>query len=256
MAGQGSHWLERVARWSSPDLVICNSRFTATLTSRWLPAAPVEHVYCPVSAPNVGDATSNRRSIRQSLSTPLDDVVIVQVSRLEPWKGQHMLLKALGRLRDVPGWTCWIVGGVQRPSELAYMRQLESIAGDGHIDERVRFVGERADVPALLTAADVFCQPNTSPEPFGLSLVEAMQAGLPVVTSGIGGACEVVDVSCGLLTPPGDLDALADGLKRLIVDRELSRRLGDAARRRPRAICDAAQQMRRIHEVLSAVVAA
>ena len=53
-------------------------------------------------------------------------------------------------------------------------------------------------MPALLAAADLFCQPNTAPEPFGLSLVEALQAGLPVVTSGIGGACEIVDASCGV----------------------------------------------------------
>ena len=151
--------------------------------------------------------------MRRSLKTPAQDVVVIQVSRLESWKGQHVLLDALARIRDVGGWTCWIAGGAQRPSDVRYREQLEAIATQGGIADRVRFLGERNDVPALLAAADLFCQPNTAPEPFGLSLVEALQAGLPVVTSGVGGACEIVDGSCGLLTPPGDSMALADALE-------------------------------------------
>jgi glycosyltransferase involved in cell wall biosynthesis len=256
MAGEGRHWLERLARRRRPDLAICNSRFTASRTSGWLDGAPIEHVHCPVSVPSARADEAGRSSIRRSLQTSADDVVIVQVSRLEAWKGQHVLVRALSALRDIPGWTCWLVGGVQRPSEAAYRRQLETIASEGGIADRVRFLGERNDVPVVLNAADVFCQPNTSPEPFGLSLVEAMHAGLPVVTSGIGGACEVVDASCGLLTPPGDPAALADALKRVVVDRHLRTRLGDAARRRPAAICEPSRQMRRIYHVLSSVKAA
>jgi glycosyltransferase involved in cell wall biosynthesis len=256
MAGEGRHWLERLARLRRPDLAICNSRFTAALTSGWLDGAPVEHVYCPVSVPGASTSEAKRESLRRSLQTASRDVVIIQVSRLEAWKGQHVLLKALSVLHDVPGWTCWIVGGAQRSSEAAYRRQLEAIARDGGIADRVRFLGERNDVPVLLNAADVFCQPNTSPEPFGLSLVEAMHAGLPVVTSGIGGACEIVDASCGVLTPPGDPMTLAAALKGLVVDRDLSARLGAAARRRPAAICEPSRQMRRIYQVLSSIKAA
>ena len=256
MAGEGRHWLERLARRRRPDLAVCNSRFTATLTSRWFHDAPVEHVYCPVSVPSAQTGETERASVRRSLHTAAQDIVIVQVSRLEAWKGQHVLLSGLSLLRDVPGWTCWIVGGVQRPHEATYRQQLESMAQETGIADRVRFLGERTDVPALLNAADVFCQPNTSPEPFGLTLIEAMQAGLPVVTSRMGGAAEIVDISCGVLVPPGDPAALAGALKPLVVDRELHAGLGAAARQRPRALCDASRQMRRIHEILSSVSAA
>jgi glycosyltransferase involved in cell wall biosynthesis len=255
MAGEGRHWLEVLARRVRPDLAICNSQFTATRTSRWLPGV-VEHVYCPVSTPATQGIARDRVSLRRSLNTPPGDVVVIQVSRLEPWKGQHVLLDALARLRGVGGWTCWIAGGPQRPSDVAYRAQLEAIAHERGIADRVRFLGERNDVPALLGAADLFCQPNTAPEPFGLSLVEALQAGLPVVTSGVGGACEIVDESCGLLTPPGDATALAAALTQLVTDSRRRARLGAAARRRPAVLCDAARQMRRIHEVLSSVAAA
>jgi glycosyltransferase involved in cell wall biosynthesis len=255
MAGEGTHWLERLARRRRPDLAICTSRFSAACTTKWLSQAPVEHVYCPVSRPDVADCAT-RAELRQRLETPARDVVIAQVSRLEAWKGQHVLLRALAHIRDVAGWTCWIVGGAQRGTEKEYLRSLQSLARAGGIADRVRFTGERNDVPAVLSAADIFCQPNTSPEPFGLSLVEALNAGLPVVTSGIGGACEIVDASCGVLTPPGDATALSAALGRLITDHFLRAQLGVHARLRPYEICDPTRQMRRIHQLLSTVQAA
>jgi glycosyltransferase involved in cell wall biosynthesis len=132
---------------------------------------------------------------------------------------------------------------------------LKTLAQRGGVADRIRFLGERTDVPAVLRAADIFCQPNTSPEPFGLSLVEALLAGLPVVTSGIGGAREIVDETCGVLTPPSDAVALAGTLRRLIVEPAVRRQLGAAAPLRPQAICDPSRQMRRIHAVLSSVAA-
>jgi glycosyltransferase involved in cell wall biosynthesis len=255
MAGEGRHWLERLARRRRPDLAICTSRFSAERTSKWLSRAQIAHVYCPVSRPDV-EGCVTRAAVRRRLETDERDVVIVQVSRLEAWKGQRVLLDGLSRLRDVPGWTCWIVGGAQAASERKYLAELEAFARAAGIDHRVRFAGERSDVPAVLAAADIFCQPNTSPEPFGLAMVEALRAGLPVVTSGIGGACEIVDGSCGVLTPPRDAAALSAALGRLITDDHFRARLGVHARLRPYEICDPTRQMRRIHELLSSVHAA
>jgi glycosyltransferase involved in cell wall biosynthesis len=256
MASEGRHWLERLAARTRPDLAICNSRFTASCVKGWLRGSSVEQIYYPVSAPASTHDAAGRAAIRQSLGTADRDVVFTQVSRLEAWKGHQVLLAALATLRDVPGWSCWIVGGAQRPSELAYLRTLQATARDRGIADRVRFLGERHDVPALLAAADVFCQPNTLPEPFGISLVEALHAGLPVVTSRIGGAAEIVDDTCGLLTPAGDGEAVASALRRLVVERDLAARLGSAARSRPTVLCDASRQMRRIQQVLASVAVA
>jgi glycosyltransferase involved in cell wall biosynthesis len=255
MASDGRHWLERLCRFTRPDVALCSSRFVATSTACWLPDALIEHVYCPVSPPGLGArAAADRKQIRADLGTSVSDVVIAQVSRLEPWKGQHVLLSALGTLRDVPGWTCWVVGGPQRHSETRYLATLKRLAKTNGIEERVRFLGERRDVSAVLSAADMFCQPNTMPEPFGLSLVEAQQCGLPVVTTGIGGACEIVNGSCGILTQPGDVTSLANALRVLIADADLRARLGMAARKRPQELCDPSLQMRKIHALLTAVV--
>jgi glycosyltransferase involved in cell wall biosynthesis len=254
MATDGRHWLERLCRIVRPDLALCNSRFTADQTSTWLPHTSTEVVYCPVSGSPHAARPDRRSSLRRSLRASSDDVVLVQVSRLEAFKGQHVLLDALSRLTDLPRWVCWIVGGAQRASELDYLHRLQAVARESGIGDRVRFTGERDDVPSLLSAADIYCQPNTDPEGFGLTFVEAMREGLPVVTSGIGGACEIVDGSCGVLTPPGNAESLATSLRRLIVDTGLRSQLGAEARKRPAQLCDPNVQMRRIQALLNAVV--
>ena len=99
MAGEGRHWLERLARRVRPDLAVCNSQFSASRLSQWLSDAQVEQVYYPLSSPQTAATHSERAAIRRTLTTPDGDVVIVQVSRLESWKGQHVLLEALSTLR-------------------------------------------------------------------------------------------------------------------------------------------------------------
>src|SRR5262249_22135283 len=155
-------------------------------------------------AADLPDRESTRRQVRAALDTPDNAVVLIQASRLERLKGHGLLLEALARLTDTPGWLCWIVGGVQRPHEQDYLTELQQAAAHRGLAGQARFLGQRADVRQLLAAADVFCQPNIGPESFGISFIEALYAGLPVVTTALGGALEIVDATCGVLVPPGD----------------------------------------------------
>ena len=109
----------------------------------------------------------------------------------------HSELKALHLLLDLPDWVCWLAGGSQRADEARYRGDLEVMARELGLAQRVRFLGHRSDVRRLLVASDVYCQPNERPEAFGISFVEALWARRPVVTSYMGGAPEIVDGSCG-----------------------------------------------------------
>lgn len=247
----GRHWLERWARLTPPELAVCNSRFTAGSLANLYPGVRGEVVHCPVAPRGSSSTPGMRASIRAELDTAGDDVVIVQTSRLESWKGHRLHLEALGRLRGVPGWTCWLAGGAQRRSEAAYRRELEKTAERLGIADRVRFAGQRSDIPAVLAAADVLCQPNTGPEPFGIVFVEALYAGLPVVTTAMGGALEIVDESCGTLTPPGDPAALALALRQLIADPARRSSLGAAGPARARAVSDPAARLEELRRALA-----
>lgn len=244
-------WVDRLAARVRPRLVVANSHATAATTPRLFPDAAIEVVYCPVAAP--GPAAGDRGEVRRELDTPEHAVVLIQVSRLEPLKGHDLLLEALGRLRGSPGWVAWIVGGPQRPAEHAYLAALRARAAALGIADRVRFLGQRADVPRLLAAADVSCQPNAGAESFGIAPVEALYAGLPVVATRLGGVAEVLDATCGVLVPPGDAAALAAALGQLIADPEARARLGAAGPMRAAALCDPAQVLDRLRAVLAPV---
>jgi glycosyltransferase involved in cell wall biosynthesis len=249
-------WVDRWGYRTKPRLVLCNSRYTASTAVSWFSGSRVEWMYPPVQLTTPATSEAARGLLRREFNTPDDSVVILQASRMQSLKGHQVHLAALARLREVPNWTLWIVGGAQRPFETRYVAALRARASELHIADRVRFVGERDDVSQVMAAADIFCQPNTEPEPFGIVFLEAMVAGLPVVASDLGGPKEVVDDSCGALVPSGDIEALSETLRYLIRDHATRRRLGSYGPDRARALCDPARQLGRLSDLLGQVVSA
>src|SRR5436190_1819654 len=247
----GRHWLELWARHTQPDMIVCNSRFTAATVPHLYPSVPTEIVYCPVAPPKLNHSQVDINRIRADLKTPKDATVIIQVSRMEEGKGQTNHLEALSLLKDLPDWICWLVGSPQRSDEKKYLQRLQKMAGRLGIAERVYFLNQSANVGELLAAADIFCQPHTGPESFGIVFIEALYAQLPVVTTGLGGACEIVDDSCGVLVRHHDARALANALKLLIENRSLRRTLGTAGPAKARALSDVSSQMRRLENCYS-----
>jgi len=246
-------WPDGWARRTPVDVVIANSRYTAGVSRPLLPAVPVVCLYPPVDLPTI--APSDRLRVRRELGTGEDDVVILQASRMEAWKGHTALVDALATLGDVPGWTAWIAGGTQRPSERVYVLSVRRAVTAAGLEPRVRFTGERADIARLAAAADIYCQANRDPEPFGVAFVEALGAGLPVVTTAAGGAPEIVVDDCGRLVAPGDAPALTGALRELIGSAALRRRLGARGPARARALCDGPTQLARLVEILGEVPA-
>lgn len=250
----GRHWVERWAKFTRPDLTICNSKFTASTLPALYPGMGAVVITYPVAPRDYHSLPDDRLAVRRELDTPPESVVIVQVCRMERWKGHLLHLEAQSRLRDVPGWMCWIIGGAQRREEALYEAELRAAAQAFGIAERVRFAGERSDVPRILAASDIYCQPNIAPEPFGIALIEALYAKLPVVTSAMGGALEFIDSEVGFLAQP-NAQEVAAALKQLIEDERLRRRLGEAGPARARQLTDPAVQIPRLKEVLDELVA-
>jgi glycosyltransferase involved in cell wall biosynthesis len=243
----GGGWVERWAARTQPDVLVANSRFTLAAARAVFPAPPGEVVHPPAEFPAADPGAG--AAVRKELATPAGAVVVLMLARLERLKGHRVLLDALGLLRGVNGWECWLAGGVQRPSDQGYLSELRAMADRAGIAARVRFLGHRGDAAAVTAAADVLCQPNTGPEGFGLTFVEAMAAGLPVVTTRIGGGAEVVNEVCGVLVPAGDAAAVADALRGLVAEPTRRRTLGAAGPARARELCDPARQLERLARI-------
>ncbi len=212
------HWIERWARMTPPDLILAVSRFVASDIARLHPGVPLKVVYNPVP-PAEALTAAQRAAMRARLNTPADAIVIAQAGRMQSGKGQQILLAALAQLRDNPRWQCWQIGGAQTPREAAYLDELKQQATRLRIGERVHFLGPRTGVPRLLAASDIYCQPNdTFAEGMGIGLVEAMHAGLPIITTAIGAAPEVLGNDGGFLLPPRDSESVAQVLRKMIGD--------------------------------------
>ena len=245
-------WAHRRALRSRPDALIANSRFTQSQLPPEYASLPAEVIYCPL-LPSPPCVPEDRADVRRELATAAEDVVVVQASRLEPWKGHMVLLRALAQLTALPGWTLWIVGGAQRPAEELYLQEIRALVARSGLTGRVRFAGERTDARRLLAAADIYCQPNLSPEPFGLAYVEAMAARLPVVASDGGGVREIVDAATGVLLPPGDAAALSSTLRALIREPERRQAMGAAGVHRASTLCAPATQLPALHRFIAQV---
>jgi glycosyltransferase involved in cell wall biosynthesis len=256
MHGVGSqyHPLDRWARLTPPDHIICNSQYVALSARRLYPRTECSVCYPPVALRGARLTGDLKVALRRELDTPADAIVVVQASRIEPWKGHDVLLQSLAVLRGVPKWICWIAGDAQNPAEVRWLRKLRTIALRLGIIQRIRFLGHRSDISTLFQAADVYCQANSSPEPFGIAFVEALEAGIPVVATAFNDTHEVVDLTCGLLVPSKQPEALAEALLRLFENDLERRRLGDGGLTRARLLCDPDSQLRRLCTIVKSAV--
>jgi glycosyltransferase involved in cell wall biosynthesis len=158
---------------------------------------------------------------------------LLYVGRLVMRKGIGNAITALAEIPDAE----LVIAGGPDPAELhldSEVKRLRRLAGRCGVSDRVRFLGrvDRSDLPELYRSADaVMCVPWY--EPFGLTAVEAMACGVPVVASAVGGLSDtVVDGVTGLHIPPRRPDLAAAAVRRLLADPGLRRRLGAAGRTR------------------------
>jgi len=163
-----------------------------------------------------------RREVRRAVGVG-EEFVAVTVAYLIRDKGIDIAIKALAQLpEDV---VLWVVG--EGPEQA----NLQALAQDLNLGQRVRFLGSRRNVEPLLQAADCALCPSVWSEAAGLVNLEALACGLPVVASRIGGIPELIaDERTGYLITPGDHRELADRIQRLMSDEPLRRRMGQEAR--------------------------
>lgn len=251
------HWADVATKLRRPDAVVANSRWTLVDIAAHYPATVQEVVHPAVPAPPISavspEAVAYRSRMRTEMATGNEPVVVLS-ARFDPWKGHAVLVDALARIADRP-WTAWFVGGVQREVDRVQMDTVRARAAAAGIGARLRFPGQRSDAATLLLAADVYCQPSLTPEPFGISIVEALWARLPVVATRAGGPAEIVDDGCGVLVGPGDVTGLAGALASLLDAPARRRELGAAGPARAAALCAPAAQRARLLAFASRVLA-
>jgi glycosyltransferase involved in cell wall biosynthesis len=162
-------------------------------------------------------------AIRARYDAPL----LLFVGRLRYYKGLHVLLEALPRVRAE-----LLIGG-SGPEHGRLAAQASQLG----IAQRVHFLGDipDEDLPALLHAADIFVLPaHLRAEALGLAQIEALASGLPCVSTELGTGTSYANLhgTTGLVVPPGDSSALAQAINLLLADPAMRQRFGEAGQRR------------------------
>ncbi len=193
--------------------VICNSSATASAFVEAGGKPELAHVVHNGLDAARFDAVSDAAAAALRAELGAGDAQVLAVcARLAPWKGQHVVLAALQAL---PEAHAWIIGAALF-GEDAYAYGLRGHAEALGVADRVRFLGEREDVAALMRAADVVVHAAVEAEPFGRVVVEGMLARRPVIATSAGGVREILEHErTGLLVKPGDPEALAAAVRRI-----------------------------------------
>ncbi len=184
------------------------------------------------------------RDVRPELGVPDGVALIGAVGRLFPEKGYEELIRAVALLRQRSRRVICVILG-DGPDE----QHLRELLAGLELGRDVRLLGRREDVPDVIRALDVAVLPSRR-EGSPLAALEYMAGAAPIVATAVGGVPELLhDGEHALLVRPADPAALADGIERLLADRELAARLGRAARERQRSEYDLAVVIRRLERL-------
>ena len=205
-------------RWA--DCVICNSRAAAE--------GLIQQGLRPEQAVVIGTGLSPAAFAETDPIAPRRPGLfrVGMIARMNARSKNHqILLEVTARLRNrLPNFEVVLVGaGPLRP-------ELERHAKDLGISDRVQFLGERRDIPAILASLDITVLPSAS-ESLSNAILESMAAGVPVIANQVGGNLELISPDRGILIPPNDVKALEAALQQMAQDVAMREALGRHARR-------------------------
>lgn len=226
-----SRWAYQWRCWRDNVVVLANSAYTATTFGR----APVRPRVMHLGIDEQRFDPARIKPVpRSDLGIPDRAVVLGIVARLDPSKGQDRVLAAMtALLRDASqqhDLHLLLLGGA---TDSAYAQSLRDLAAQTAAQHRLHLLGEVEEPQRYYAAMDVAINARVDPEPFGLSVVEAMMMGQPVAAHALGGPAEtVIDQHTGWHVPDPSVAAWTEALRRVVADRPRWPAMGQAARER------------------------
>jgi len=229
----GTSWMDRLATLLPARGVIATSEAAGAAQDRLRPVRRRRVVHPGIDLGRFDPGRlPTRDAVREELGLPAGDPLVGFFGRLQRWKGVGVLVEALPQvLQTIPNARCVIVGG-RHNLEADYPEHLQDRIAALGLERHVTMAGFQSDVPLWMHAMDVIALPSAG-EPFGITVLEAMAMGKPVIASDSGGPTEIITPGFnGVLVPHDDAHALAGAILEYLGRPDFSARLGAAARER------------------------
>jgi len=223
--------LDRLATLLPARCVIVVSRDAGTAQSRVWPQRRQSLVYAGASLAAFDPAALRAPAeMRARLGLPAAGPLIGMVGRLQRWKGMHVFIAAMARVRRSHPDARAVIVGAPHETEPRYADELRAQSTSLGLDGVLTFAGFQSNIPEWMQAMDVFVHASDR-EPFGIVVIEAMALGKPVIAGSAGGPAEIItDGVDGQLVAYGDDAALAKAILRYLDDHAFAARAGAAAR--------------------------
>jgi glycosyltransferase involved in cell wall biosynthesis len=212
---------------------IAISKAVAEDSRKVLPALPISVIYNAVDTDRFAPQPSVQND---SATTKSETIKIGLIATFARWKGHDLFLQAAAKVLAQsanPNLRFWIVGGAIYETQGSQFSETElrTLAQSLKIADQVEFLGVQTDVNAMYHPLDIVVHASTQPEPFGMTIIEAMACGKPVIVSQAGGAAELFTHELDALGfQLGNVDALATAMQHLILDTHLRATLAENAR--------------------------
>lgn len=229
--------LIQTARPFTNRLICCSSYIRKGVEGHFgVPGDETELIYNGVDVEAVRVRASTTRAVKRD-GVPF---VVGMVARLEVHKDQPTLIRAARLLKDANSPVeVWLLGEGSRREE--YQRLIADLG----LENEVKLLGMRRDIPELLGQMDVFAFSAKPDEGLGVALIEAMAAEVPIIATDVGACREVLqDGEFGTLVPPGDPKAMAEAIASAFRDRSANRSRLEGASRRAREVFSIEQMAR------------
>ena len=174
------------------------------------------------------------KALKSQLNLSTFSPIVGVLANIKPVKGLEFFIQAAAKVLNRFPETQFIVIGACLPNHecQSYYDKLKSLVKKLKLENNFYFVGERSDIPDLLSILDVSVLPSLS-EGFSNTVLESMSAGLPLVVTDVGGNSEaVIDGKTGFVVPPKDIVKMADSINLLLANKELAKKMGREGRKR------------------------
>lgn len=218
------------------DLVLANSRFMMhRMKNSFHWAKKMGVVHYGIDADDFAPDSSRRERFRREWGLDESTIAVGLVGFIDTWKGQDIFLKAAKLLEARRGRiTMFVIGGprdgVVEARCVAFERELRRYTADNHLEDFVHFTGHLDVNDGPLDGLDIFVHASTEPEPFGMTILEAMAKGKAIIASAEGGPLELIEHDKeGMLIEPRRPELLASAIETMLDDPRMRARLGRSA---------------------------
>jgi len=246
-----------IARWIHSFIYISKA-IRQSYISQGIPSEKGSVIFNPVNE-DVSVAKDQATQIRNEFEITQQDRLIVNVGRLDWWKGHDYFIKAISIVsKSNPYIKALIVGpAVSTPICCDYYKRLQKLVAEMKLSRHVIFTGFRSDIPQLMAASDIVVHSSSEPQPFGRVVVEGMLAGRPVIATAGGGVLDIIeDKVTGLLVPMKDAEAMAKAIKYILKSPEDAQQIGLQAQKSAKYRFNVCKHVNAVQNIYESIIKA